>query len=96
MRETKRIVIAEEMAIFRAASRMLLSSNPTCEAVGEACDGPEAIRPAGSHKLDLIRMEPSTARRNRISAMQEIKKQSPATKILILTVYKAEEHVLTA
>jgi DNA-binding NarL/FixJ family response regulator len=96
MPEKKRIVIAEDHTILRAGLRILLSSNPEFEVVGEARDGLEAIRSVDTCKPDLILMDLSMPRMNGVGAIQEIKKQSPSTKILVLTVHKTEEHILTA
>lgn len=92
--DRKRIVVAEDHTILREGLRMLLSSNPDFEVVGEAQDGLEAIRMVDSLKPDLILMDLSMPRMNGIGAIQEIKKQSPTTKILVLTVHKTEEYIL--
>jgi DNA-binding NarL/FixJ family response regulator len=95
MGERKKIVIAEDHTILREGLRMLLSSNPDFEVVGEAQDGLEAIRSVETYKPDLVLMDLSMPRMNGVGAIQEIKKQSPATKILVLTVHKTEEYILT-
>lgn len=95
MGEKKRIVIAEDHTILREGLRMLLSSNADFEVVGEAQDGLEAIRAAETVKPDLILMDLSMPRMNGVGAIAEIKKQSPSTKILVLTVHKTEEYILT-
>jgi DNA-binding NarL/FixJ family response regulator len=95
MGEIKKIVIAEDHTILREGLRMLLSSNPAFEVVGEAQDGLEAIRSVEALKPDLILMDLSMPRMNGVGAIQEIKKQSPSTKILVLTVHKTEEYILT-
>ncbi len=95
MGERKKIVIAEDHTILREGLRMLLSSNPDFEVVGEAQDGLEAIRSVEACKPDLVLMDLSMPRMNGVGAIQEIKKQSPSTKILVLTVHKTEEYILT-
>ncbi|MGO9375014.1 MAG: response regulator [Syntrophobacteraceae bacterium] len=95
MGERKRIVIAEDHTILREGLRMLLSSNSDFEVVGEAQDGLEAIRSVETCKPDLVLMDLSMPRMNGVGAIQEIKKQSPSTKILVLTVHKTEEYILT-
>jgi DNA-binding NarL/FixJ family response regulator len=95
MSEKKRIVIAEDHTILREGLRMLLASNPEFEVVAEAEDGLEAIRAAENHKPDLILMDLSMPRMNGMGAIQEIKKQVPNAKILVLTVHKTEEYILT-
>jgi len=73
---------------------MFLSSKSEFEVVGEVRDGLEAIRSAEALKPDLIVMDLSMPRMNGMEAIQEIKKLSPSTKILVLTAHKTEEYVL--
>jgi two-component system response regulator NreC len=89
-----RIVIAEDHTILREGLRSLLSSNANFEIVGEAEDGREAIRCVETFKPDLILTDLSMPRMNGMEAIKEIKRASPATKILVLTVHKAEEYIL--
>ncbi len=94
MSQKVRIVIAEDHTILREGLRSLLSSNPNFEIVGEAEDGREAIRCAEKFKPDLILTDLSMPRMNGMEAIKEIKRESPATKVLVLTVHKAEEYIL--
>jgi len=96
MGEKVRIVIAEDHTILREGLRSLLSSNPNFEVVGEAEDGREAIRCAEKLKPRLILTDLSMPRMNGMEAIKEIKKRSPETKVLVLTVHKAEEYILAA
>jgi len=90
----KRIVIAEDYTILREGLRALLSTNPEFEVVGEAEDGRQAIHCVEKYKPDLALMDLSMPRMNGMEAIREIKKVSPQTKILVLTVHKAEEYIL--
>ena len=87
----KRIGIAEDHTILRAGLRMLVTSNPDFEVVGEAQDGIEAIKMAESLHPDVILMDLSMPRMNGMGAIQEIKRTVPETKVLVLTVHKTEE-----
>jgi DNA-binding NarL/FixJ family response regulator len=89
-----RIVIAEDHRILREGLRSLLSSSADFEVVGEAEDGREAIRCVEKMKPDLILTDLSMPRMNGMEAIREIKKQSPKTKILVLTVHRTEEYIL--
>ncbi len=89
-----RIVIAEDHTILREGLRALLSSNPEFEVVGEAEDGRVAIRCAEKLKPNLILTDLSMPRMNGMDAIREIKRKSPETKILVLTVHKTEEYIL--
>ena len=89
-----RIVIAEDHTILREGLRALLSSSPDFEIVGEAEDGREAIRCVEKLKPNLILTDLSMPRMNGMDAIRDIKRKSPGTKILVLTVHKTEEYIL--
>jgi len=91
-----RIVIAEDHTILREGLRALLSSHPDLEVVGEAQDGRQAIRCVEEMSPDLVLLDLSMPSMNGMDAIREIRKRSPGTKIMALTVHKAEEYVLTA
>ena len=94
MSQKVRIVIAEDHTILREGLRSLLSSSANFEIVGEAADGREAIRHVEKFKPDLILTDLSMPRMNGMEAIKEIKRESPATKVLVLTVHRAEEYIL--
>lgn len=89
-------MIAEDYTILREGLRSLLSSHPEFEIVGEAEDGQEAIRSVEKLKPDLALMDLSMPRMNGMDAIKEIKKRSPETKVLVLTVHKTEEYIHAA
>jgi two-component system response regulator NreC len=90
-----RIVIAEDHTILREGLRSLLSSNPDFEIVGEAEDGRAAIGCVEKLRPNLILTDLSMPKMNGMDAIREIKRKSPETKVLVLTVHKTEEYVLT-
>jgi DNA-binding NarL/FixJ family response regulator len=94
MGQKVRLVIAEDHTILREGLRALLSSNKDFEIVGEAGDGREAIRCVEKLKPDLILTDLSMPRMNGMEAIREIKKQSPGTKVVVLTVHRTEEYIL--
>jgi len=71
----------------------LLSSNPDFEVVGEAEDGLDAIRCVEEYKPDLVLMDLSMPRMDGIDAIGEVKSRCPSTKLVVLTVHKAEEYI---
>lgn len=94
MSDKQRIVIAEDHTILREGLRALLSSDPELDVVGEAEDGQEAIRVVEKIKPGLVLMDLSMPRMNGMDAIREIKKRSPETKVLVLTVHKTDEYIL--
>jgi DNA-binding NarL/FixJ family response regulator len=96
MHAKKRIVIAQNHTILREGLKMLLSSNPEVAVVGEAQDGLDAVRSVKSQTPDLILIDISMPKLEGTRAIREIKKLSPSTKVLVLTVHKTEDHILGA
>ncbi|MBW2601185.1 MAG: response regulator transcription factor [Deltaproteobacteria bacterium] len=91
--KTYRIVIAEDHRILREGLRALVSSESAYLVVGEADNRGDAIRRVDELKPDLILMDLSMPRMNGLDAISEIKSRYPDTKLLVLTVHKAEEYV---
>jgi DNA-binding NarL/FixJ family response regulator len=94
MSEKHKIIIADDHRILREGLRALLSSDPELEVVGEAEDGQKAIRVVEKFKPGLVPMDLSMPRMNGMDAIKEIKKRSPETKILVLTMHKTDEYIL--
>ncbi len=94
MKEKRQIVIAEDHTILREGLRALISTAPDLEVVSEAEDGRQAIQRAEELAPDLMLLDLSMPRMNGLDAIREIRKRSPRTKILALTVHKSEEYVL--
>lgn len=96
MANTKTFLIVEDHTILRDGLRLILTAKPEYEVVGEASDGLEATQLAATLKPDLILMDLFMPRMNGIDAIREIKRISPESKILVLTVHKAEAYVLAS
>jgi DNA-binding NarL/FixJ family response regulator len=94
VRGKKRIIIAEDHTILREGLRALLSSDPDFDVVGEAEDGRDAIQCVENLTPDLVLMDLSLPRMNGLDAIKEIKRRSPKTKVLALTVHRTEEYIL--
>jgi DNA-binding NarL/FixJ family response regulator len=93
VKEPYRIVIAEDHRILREGLHALLSSNPAFKIAGEAENGMDAVRSAEKLLPDLILIDLSMPKMDGLAAIAEIKSRCPNTKILVLTVHKAEEYV---
>ena len=96
MKKRHRIAIAEDHTILREGLRALLMTEPDFEIIGEAEDGRKAISCVKNQSPDLVLMDLSMPRMDGLAAIKEIKKQSPGTKIIALTVHKTEAYVLQA
>jgi DNA-binding NarL/FixJ family response regulator len=86
----------DRQRIVREGLRALISSNPDLEVVGEAEDGREAVQCVEKLSPSLVLIDLSMPKMHGIEAIREIKKRSPETRVVALTVHKSEEYVLAA
>lgn len=91
-----RILIAEDQTIVREALCKLLDFEEDIEVVGEAKNGLEAISRVKDFVPDIVLMDINMPEVDGVEATRVIKKESPHTKIIILTVHKEEEHLFSA
>ena len=96
MERMSKIVLAEDQKILREGLRSLLTADEGLEVVGEAENGLDAIRCVENCNPDLILLDVSMPKMTGLSAIKEIKRRSPDTKVLLLTVHDTEEYILKA
>jgi DNA-binding NarL/FixJ family response regulator len=91
-----RVLIADDHALFRAGIRVILSSRPDIEVVGEAGDGEEAIALCRKTHPDLVMMDLTMPKLDGIEATRTIKAEFPRTSVLILTAFADEDLLMEA
>jgi len=96
MSETVKILIVDDHALVRKGMLALLTAKPGMQVVGEAADGIEAVRMARSYAPDIILMDLEMPRKDGVSAIKEIRQQSPKSRVLVVTSYTDEERVIAA
>ncbi|MBN1540894.1 response regulator transcription factor [candidate division KSB1 bacterium] len=87
------LVIADDHQLVRAGLRELLQALSDVEVVGEAGDGLEAIDIVQRTEPDLVLLDISMPRMRGLEAIKEIKRVSPGSKILMLSMYEYPEYV---
>ncbi len=88
-----RVLLADDHALLREGIRALLSRESDIEVVGEAADGREAISRCRALHPDVVLMDIAMPGLGGLEAALEIRKESPDTKILVLTQYEDREYV---
>lgn len=93
MPEKYRIIIVENHTLLRAALRALLSQDEALDIVGESDNGRDAIKLAIKLMPHLIIMDLNMDGMNGTEATRSIKMLIPETRVLILTMHKADEYI---
>jgi DNA-binding NarL/FixJ family response regulator len=91
-----RILIADDHGVLRAGLRFLLNAEADMEVVGEASDGLEAVAKARQLCPDVIILDITMPGTGGLPAIRQIKKASPASKILILSMHDDESYLREA
>jgi DNA-binding NarL/FixJ family response regulator len=91
-----RILIAEDQALVRRGTALLISLEPDMEVVGLACDGIEAVNLAGQLHPDVVLMDLHMPRQGGVAATREITRTLPGTQVLVLTTLNDDETVFEA
>ena len=88
-----RIVLVEDHALVRAGVQALLARTSDLMVVGEADNGRDAVRVVSQTKPDVVLMDLSMPGMNGMEAIADIKRRFPTTRVLVLTLHKAEEYI---
>jgi two-component system, NarL family, response regulator YdfI len=95
MAERIRVVIADDHVLMRRGLRMTLEEVGTdFELVGEASDGPSALRLIEQVRPDVILMDIRMPGLDGLEALEQIKATWPQIAVVILTTYNEDELVL--
>jgi NarL family two-component system response regulator LiaR len=96
MTETIRVLITEDHAVVREGLRLLITSEPGMEVIGQAADGVEAVQMTRALQPDVILLDLVMPRKNGIEAITEIKEENSQARILVLTSFAEDDKVFPA
>jgi DNA-binding NarL/FixJ family response regulator len=91
-----RVLIADDQTLFRAGLARLLNEDPRVEVIGQAMDGADAAKQAGKLKPDVVLMDLKMPNLDGIEATRQIIEADPSVKVLILTTFETDNHVIQA
>jgi len=93
---TVRVLLADDDALLRAGVAVVLGTADGIEVVGEAADGAEAVALAASERPDLVLMDLRMPGVDGASATASIVAAGGGTRVLVLTTYETDDHILAA
>jgi len=93
---TVRVLIADDQTLFRVGLARLLEEDPRVQIVGQAGDGAEAVKLAGSLRPDVVLMDLKMPNLDGIEATRQITANHPGVRVLLLTTFEADNHVIQA
>jgi DNA-binding NarL/FixJ family response regulator len=91
-----RILLAEDHTMFREMIKRSLENFPGVEVAGEVGDGLELMEAVETLKPHLVILDIGLPGKSGLEAAQEIKMNHPDIKILLLTMYKTNDHLARA
>lgn len=93
-----RVLIADDQSLIRQAVSDILSGDPNIEVVGQAVNGADAIAQTTGLRPDVVLMDIRMPVADGIAATAEIcgDPDNAGTRVLILTTFEEDEHVVAA
>ena len=91
-----RVLLADDLNLFRSGLARLLRDDPRVDVVGEAGDGAEAVRLAARLKPDVVLMDLRMPNLDGIEATRQIILADPEVKIIVLTAFDTDNQVILA
>ncbi len=94
--ESVRILVADDHPLFRDGMRALLGSLSSCEVIGEAASGAEAVSLAQTLQPDIVLMDLQMPGINGIEATRRIVQTSPHIGVIVVTMFEDDDSIFAA
>ena len=94
MAEPHRILLVDDDPLVRSGLRLLLTSDPQIEVVGEAADGDEVVEATQRHAPDVVLMDLRMPRLDGIAATRAVRALPRAPQVIALTTWDVDDAVL--
>src|SRR3954449_10772833 len=91
-----RIVLADDHTLVRDGLRRVIEAEADFKVVGEAANVAATIAEVTAHRPDILLLDVSMPGGGGIAALDEIRKASPATRILVLTMHEDPAYLRVA
>lgn len=91
-----RLLLAEDQPLIRRALAGLFDKEDGIDLVGQASNGAEAVTMARAYRPDVALLDIKMPRLNGIEAAKQIARESPQTRIVMLTTFDTDDLIFDA
>ena len=95
-REALRVLVVDDHPVIREGLRIMLTSDPGIQIIGEASSGREAVEKAERLEPDVVLTDIRMPGMSGIEVTRQIKAARPAIAVIVLTMYDSEMYVVEA
>jgi two-component system, NarL family, response regulator LiaR len=96
MPDAIRVLIVDDHQVVREGLRNFLELQDGMEVAGEAGDGEEGVALAAELRPDVVLMDLVMPKLGGVEAMRLLRQRVPGTRVIVLTSFIDEEHLLPA
>ncbi|MFN8609342.1 MAG: response regulator transcription factor [Vulcanimicrobiota bacterium] len=89
-----RLVVADDVPVFREMVVCAIELEDDLEVVGQACNGADAVEACRQHQPDVIILDVEMPRMNGVEATRQIVASCPKTRVVILTAFEDDGLIL--
>jgi DNA-binding NarL/FixJ family response regulator len=91
-----KVLVADDHPMLREGLVAVLATQPDFEVVGEAADGAETVRLAGTLEPDVVLLDLEMPGMDGVAALEELREAGSAARTVVFTAYDTDERILGA
>ncbi|HJC75481.1 MAG TPA: response regulator transcription factor [Candidatus Mediterraneibacter faecavium] len=91
-----KLILIDDDCLVVSALKMILESEPDLEVAAAAEDGNAALSLYREHRPDVLLMDIRMKQKNGLDAAEEILREFPSARILLLTTFSDDEYIIKA